>query len=332
MRRGLIIAVAAVAAAMLGFGCRPANPADDGESETTGAVSPVLAVTAVPVKVAPMRSELDILGTVAALRHVTLRAPAAGRVLGLNLQSGDPVRRGQVVARVLSREVEAAQAGLAVAEKIDPQEADTLGQSVRRYSGGAGIAVVAPENAVVAQRLVSSGQTVNYLDPLADLIDPASVYVEAALPIDDVHLVTPGMSATVSSPLRPGTDFPARVAALSPSLNENSVTTPARLQFTGTSRLATVGAPVEVRITTAYVPEAIVVPASALFRDAAGSGYYVFVAGDDRRAHRTAVTVGMRNQDEAQITRGLKPRQLVIITGGYALSDGLEVRAAVAQQ
>ena len=82
-----------------------------------------------------------------------------------------------------------------------------------------------PENAIVSQRLVSSGQLVTDLEPLADLIDPKSIYVEAAVPVDDISLVRPGMAATVTSPLDPGVDFPARVAALSPNF------TPGRRDF-----------------------------------------------------------------------------------------------------
>ncbi len=78
-----------------------------------------MAVSAAQVTVAPMRRELRLLGTTVAARHLQLRAPSAGRVLGFNLQNGDRVHRGEVVAHVLNREVEAATNGLAVAERFD---------------------------------------------------------------------------------------------------------------------------------------------------------------------------------------------------------------------
>ena len=49
----------------------------------------VMSVTAAEVKLAPMHEELRLLGTTVAMRHITLRAPAAGRVTGLHLESGD---------------------------------------------------------------------------------------------------------------------------------------------------------------------------------------------------------------------------------------------------
>jgi len=278
-----------------------------------------------------MRQELRLLGATVAMRHITLRAPAAGRVTGLNLQSGDKVRAGEVVAHVINREIEAAEHGLEVAQQIDPAEAAALARSVNRYARGAGIEVTAPEDAIVSQRLVSSGQLVNDQEPLADLIDPKSIYVEAAVPVDDISLVRPGMSAAVTSPLDPGIDFPARVVALSPSFTQGAATSPARLDFTGPRTITEAGAPVEIRVTTISTPDAIVIPSAALFQDAANDSFYVFVAGPDGKAHRTTVAIGIRNTNAVQITAGLAAGQLVITSGGYALSDGLQVKVTVVQ-
>ena len=70
------------------------------------------------------------------------------------------------------------------------------------------------------------------------------------------------------------------------------------------------------------------IPAAALFEDSAGE-YHVFVAGPEGRAHRMAVTLGLRTQEQAQVLSGVRPGDTVITSGGYALSDGLEVRASV---
>ena len=326
-----LTAVAAFAAALLVVGgCRSGGNAGDEEGSGPTPVA-VMAVTAAKVTVGPMHQELRLLGATVALRHITLRAPSAGRVLGLNLQSGDRVHRGEVVAHILNREVEAAENGLEVARRIDPQDAPALSRAVKRYSKGEGIAVRAPEDAVVAQRIVSSGQMVADMDQLADLIDPRSVYVEAAVPVDELSLVKAGMSASVTSPLHPGGALPARVAALSPSLSQGGATSPARIEFTSEERITQADAPVEVKITIEYVPDAVIIPAAALFQDAANNGYYVFVAGPDGLAHRTAVTVGIRTQSQVQVTSGLTPDQIVITSGGYALSDGLKVNLTLAK-
>jgi membrane fusion protein (multidrug efflux system) len=329
-RLNALAAAASLSVLLMLAGCRQGGPSSEDSSEAPAAV--VMAVTAARVRVAPMRQELRLLGTTVAMRHITLRAPAAGRVIGFSLQNGDQVRAGEVVGHVLNREVEAAQQGLEVAQQIDPAEAASMARAVKRYSQGAGIAVKAPEAGVVSQRLVSSGQMVNDLDPLADLIDPKSLYVEAVVPMDDISRVRPGMSATVTSALEPGVDFPARVAALSPNFTQGAAaTSSARLELLGPRKISEAGAPVEIRLTIKSAPDAIVIPSAALFEDAANDTYYVFVAGPDAKAHRTTVAVGIRTPQEVQITSGLTAGQLVITSGGYALSDGLKLKVMVPQ-
>jgi multidrug efflux system membrane fusion protein len=312
-------------------GCHSGDVAPESDDTAPPAPSAItMAVSAAKVTVSPMRRELRLLGTTVATRHLQLRAPSAGRVLDFNLQNGDHVRRGQVIAQVLNREVEAATNGLAVAERLDPAEAPALEKSVKRYSHGSGVPVVSPEDAIVSQRLVSTGQMVNDMDPLADLIDPQSIYVEAAVPIDDLGLIRPGMPATISSPMAPNSAMPARVAALSPSLSPNGATAPARLEFTSGERVTQAGAPVEINLVIAFVPDAIVIPKDALFEDAAHDSSYVFVVGADGRVHRTPVTTGIRSGNQVQAASGVKPGDLVATSGGYALADGLAVKVAVA--
>jgi multidrug efflux pump subunit AcrA (membrane-fusion protein) len=307
--------------------CHAGAPRD--EDNGAGPAAIMMAVSGVRVAVKPMRSELRLLGETAAGRTISLRAPTAGRVIGLNIKTGDRVRRGQVIAHLVSREVEAAENGLRIARQIDPGEASSLTESVRRYTNDAGVPVTVPEDAIVAERTVSPGQLVADLDQLADLIDPSSIFVKAIVPVDDLATIRPGMEVIVTSPIYPGVDFPARVAAISPSFSQAGATSAARIEFSGHQHIYESGAPVDVTITIKSVPEAMVIPAAALFENAADDRFYVFVAGDDGRMHRKIVTVGIRSSTEVQITSGVRKGQIVITSGGYALSDGVNVKVSL---
>jgi multidrug efflux pump subunit AcrA (membrane-fusion protein) len=83
-----------------------------------------------------------------------------------------------------------------------------------------------------------------------------------------------------------------------------------------------------VRVETASVPDAIVVPAAALFQDQGVDRYHVFVIGADGRAHKKDIKVGLRDKDLVQVTDGIKQGDVVVTSGGYALSDGLGVHVA----
>lgn len=321
-----IIGLAIATMVLIGCGGGEKPAGDEGSAKPEQ--KPVLLVAAAKAEVHPMKAELHLLGKTVATRHVIIRAPTPGRVVGLKLVSGDRVRKGQVVAHVINREIEAAEAGLAVAKRIDPQEADALTKSIGRYNHSIGIPVVAPESGVVSQPPVSSGQMVADLDTLVDLIDPASVYVEASVPVSQLSFVKPGMTATVTSAIRPGAEISARVGPEMPNFDAVSATSAMRMDFAGADRIAEAGAPVEVRVETASAPDAIVIPATALFQDPGQDQYHVFVVGNDGRAHRTAVKLGLRDHERVQVTAGVKVGDPVITSGGYALSDGLNVRVA----
>jgi multidrug efflux pump subunit AcrA (membrane-fusion protein) len=321
----MIIAIALIT------GCDRSAAKSDSEDSASAQPSVMMAVSGARVSRAPMSAELSLLGTTVAQRHITLRAPSAGQVVGLTLQSGDRVTQGEIVAHIINREAEAAQNGLNVARSLDPADAKMLAAAVKRHSGSAAIAVTAPENAIVAQRLVSSGQMVADLDPIVDMIDPKSIYIEAAVPIENLGEIRPGMPAVVVSPIRPGVKYPARVAALSPSFNQGGATAPARIEFIGPTLIKQAGAPAQIRVTTSYVPDAIVIPTVALFEDASTRSRYVFVVGPDGIAHRTTVTIGISSGTLTQITSGLAVGQTIITSGGYAVSDGLHVTVALAK-
>jgi multidrug efflux pump subunit AcrA (membrane-fusion protein) len=325
----MVIVLALVAALLFApvGGCRGAGSDDDQSNANQSTV--VMAVSGARVALAPLTQELRLLGTTVARRHVMLRAPAAGRVTDFDLRVGAAVHKGETVARVINREVEAAASGLAVARSIDRTEAPALAAALKRNPPAPAITVTAPEDAIVAQPLVSNGQLVGDLDPLADLIDPRSVYVEAEVPINDLAMVRPGMPAVVASWIHPGRPSSAHVAAIAPSFSQGGATAPARIEFDGPERIAEVGAPAEVTVITARVPAATVVPNAALFQDAASGAWYVFVSGNDGQAHRTPVTLGIRAGDRTQVVTGLQPGQIVITSGGYALSDGLNVRVTL---
>jgi HlyD family secretion protein len=70
--------------------------------------------------------------------------------------------------------------------------------------------------------------------------------------------------------------------------------------------------------------EAVVkIPISTLFRQ--GERWCVFVA-EQGKAIRRSVTVGHRNQEEAEITGGLARGETVVLHPSNQLDDGMRVR------
>jgi HlyD family secretion protein len=85
-----------------------------------------------------------------------------------------------------------------------------------------------------------------------------------------------------------------------------------------------VGYRLQVRITTSANLDALVVPRSALVRGPAG-GWRIHVVRDGR-ARAQVVRVGLMNDEWAEVTSGLRERELVIPVPESDLADGVRVR------
>jgi multidrug efflux pump subunit AcrA (membrane-fusion protein) len=79
------------------------------------------------------------------------------------------------------------------------------------------------------------------------------------------------------------------------------------------------------------VPDALVVPASAVLTATDGSAT-VMVIGSDQHARQLAVKVGIRQDGNVQILDGLKEGQSVVATGAYGLPDNTKVSVEAAKE
>jgi len=99
-----------------------------------------------------------------------------------------------------------------------------------------------------------------------------------------------------------------------------SISPEARAALKKAGRHLAVGYRVRVRIHTAKAAGAVIVPRTALFRGKGGR-WEVFAIRKGR-ARRTEVTIGLTNEREAQITRGLAADDLVVVAPEAALRSG----------
>jgi RND family efflux transporter MFP subunit len=186
----------------------------------------------------------------------------------------------------------------------------------------AGAVIVAGFPGLVGSVLHVPGEFVSGLlnDPVMRVIDPTKVQVLVQVPIVQLGKVAQGQTATVA-PLGPGTAETATVISKSPAA-ANAPTAEVRLALTGATAL-TLNAPVSVEILIDQRTGAVVVPATAMQKDEAGT--FVIVVGADLLAHRRDVRVGLTARDLTQITEGLSAGDRVVTSGLQGLTDGAAV-------
>ena len=185
-----------------------------------------------------------------------------------------------------------------------------------------------PIDGVVTERPLFAGETATAGMPLLTVMDTATLLAKAHIAQSQAQQMKVGNAAQV---IVPGMEKPvaAKVSLISPALDPGSTTVEVWIEIDNRAGKLKVGTPVKVSVTGRTVARAWKAPASAILTAQDGSTS-VMVVGSDGAAHRKAVTVGIVDGKEVQVTSGLAPTDLVITGGAYALDEGTKVKVGPA--
>ena len=282
----------------------------------------------VPAERGSIASDLHASGETNALTVVRLASPVAGRVTAVAVQPGDRVSSGTVAARVMPAENEAALHGfgvLADAGALRPSERPAA-ERLARDLAGRDIAVRAPFDGIVSDRLHNPGEQVAPSDVLVEVFDPRSLVVVAQIPVASSGDVKPGQPVEVRLA---GTSITGRVTTLLAAVSPQSLTVPVRVALDAVPKPPLLHAAADCRITVAEHADALLIPRAALLADDHHSAGTVMIATDGV-AKRRDVRIGLRGDDQVEITDGLAPGELVLVAGQYGLPDGATVATPAA--
>jgi multidrug efflux pump subunit AcrA (membrane-fusion protein) len=180
-----------------------------------------------------------------------------------------------------------------------------------------------PLDGVVTDRPLYPGEMAAAGTALITVMDLSRVTARAHIPQNDAAVLKVGNNATIAVP---GLEEPVegKVILVSPALDPNSTTVEVWVQAKNPKQTLKPGSSVRLSMVSEAVPDALVVPASALLTGSDGATT-VMVIGDDQHAHQQAIKVGIRQDDKVQITEGLKEGQRVVTEGAYGLPDKAKV-------
>jgi RND family efflux transporter MFP subunit len=285
-------------------------------------------------------------GQVEAIRHTTLGAQVAGRIVALEVKAGDTVRAGQVLARIDARtadqavaagrsQVAESEANLANAKRKYERNRDLLAQKfvsqaaldqaeaeykaaqaqLAAVSANAGQAlaarsfmtITAPYAGVIGATLAELGDMAQPGRPLITIFDPRELRVVARVP--QAALATLKLDA----PIRVEVPSVAQVltatrATVIPLADARAHTTSIRLDLPADTRLLP-GQFARARFATGMTRVLAVPSASLLHRGEVTAVYVVDGAGRVQlRQLRTGESVG---DDEVEILAGLAPGERI---------------------
>lgn len=183
-----------------------------------------------------------------------------------------------------------------------------------------------PIDGVIADRAVYPGDIAQAGTPLLVVMDTRKVVVRLHVPQQQAVLLKLGDKAALKMS-DTETNFPGKITVLSPALDPNSTTVEVWVEADNAQGNLKPGTTVDVSITARVVPNAIVIPASAVLTDSDGKKS-VMVVKADGRAYAQDIETGIREGSLIQIVKGLKSGDTIVATGAYGLPDKTKVKAS----
>ena len=181
-----------------------------------------------------------------------------------------------------------------------------------------------PIDGVITDRPLYPGELATANQPLLTVMDMSKLIAKAHIAQSQTASFKVGDPATVKIP---GLADPikGRLSLISPALDPGSTTIEVWVEVAKPPSQLKAGMTVQVAISARTVPNAIVVPASAVYKNAEGAEF-VLIAGKDGVAHSETVATGIHGPDEIQIVSGVHSGDPVITSGGYALPDKTKIK------
>jgi Cu(I)/Ag(I) efflux system membrane fusion protein len=322
---------------------------EGGAEEGTVSVSPRvqqnLGIRTAEVRRQTLAPRIEAVGAVAFNERdqVVVQARATAYVEALRVRATlDRVAAGQPLADLYVPEWIAAQEEFLSVRKFSGTDLATLIDAARQRLRQAGmtdeqIRVVetqgavqprttlsSPISGVVAELATREGTTVMAGETLFRINGLSTVWVHAAVPESQAQLLRPGAPASARSLALPGAELRGNVQAILPDVDAVTRTIRARVELANPDFSLTPGMFVNVSL---EVPthEALVVPSEAIIET--GARTVVILAEGGGNFRPVNVEVGVADDGNTEVTRGLDAGQSVVVSGQFLLDSEASLRA-----
>ncbi len=200
-------------------------------------------------------------------------------------------------------------------------------------------ALTSPIDGVVLKRYVENEVVLGAGQSLLDIGDPTALEVTAEILTEEAGAISPGDPVEIFGPAIGGTPIKGTVKRIFPEgftkvsslgveeqrVNVKIVIAPDDLKkLRDAGRNFGVEYRVRVRIYTDEKKNAVIIPRTALFRGPEGE--WQAFAVKEGKVRLVKLTLGVTNDQQAEVTDGLSAGDTVIIAPATTLSDGMKVR------
>lgn len=320
-------------------------------------VMPPTTVSSVQVKQEDWPPIFSSIGTLSAVQGATVSAELAGTVAEVKFENGGLAKKGDVLMRLDASSEEAqmksAEADLELARSdlarardlatrnvVSKAELDAAESKFKQKEGVVNNMrsmiskkeVLAPFDGQLGIRQVNVGQMITAGQQVVSLqaLDP--LYVDFALPQQDLPKLSPGLEVRVHTDVVPGREFPGKLTALNSSVDP--VTRNVTLQATieNKDHALRPGMFTKIDVLLPEKQKTLIVPGTAISYAPYGDSVFVIEKKKDEKTGKESqvlrqqfVRVGEARGDFVSITKGLEDGQQIVGAGVFKLRNGMSV-------
>ena len=307
----------------------------------------------VPVEVAEVTtgaiaSYISATANLVAEDQVKVLAEAEGRVERLQVEEGDLVTKGQVLAVLVQDEAKIAKSkvelkasnaraalerakdthdqGLISAETYDTleMEYEFARQEVAEAEWRLAKTVIrAPFSGRVTERFITLGQHLRPGDELFTVADYDPLIARIYLPERDVMELEEGREVRITLAANAEFSFTGRVRQIAPVVDTATGTVKVTVEAVQPPAGVRPGAFVSIGIVREQHPSALLLPRVSVIRELRAA--HVFVTEDDT-AVKKAVELGLEEGDMVEVLSGVSAGDNVVVAGQGGLDDGQKIK------
>jgi Cu(I)/Ag(I) efflux system membrane fusion protein len=189
--------------------------------------------------------------------------------------------------------------------------------------------LVAPITGVVTELMAREGMTVMSGATLFRINGTATVWANAEVPESQAALLRVGAKVQVRSPAVPGAAFEGRVQALLPEVNPTTRTLKARLELDNPGGRLVPGMFVQMQFMDTRADKALLIPTEAVIQT--GKRTVVMLAEANGRFRPVDVDIGIESDGKAEVKRGLKAGQRVVVSSQFLIDSEASLKGVEAR-
>lgn len=301
---------------------------------------------------------LEAVGTVNAVNGVDVTTQVGGEVQSIEFKSGDKVKKGEVLVVLESASSKAQLNALQATAHLTDQQFDryqrlykqgSISKSEldsRRAERDQAVAqaqaqreqinyktVRAPFDGVLGIRKVDLGQYLQPGTPVVSLAQLNPIYVDFALPEQDLGKVKDGLKARVTLDAYPDQTFEGAITAIEPGVEQSTRNFTAQATFQNDDHKLRPGMFAHVAVQLPQSADVVVVPRTAISYAPYGNTIYVVEDGEKDKDGKTQkivkkrfVKLGTQRGDLIAVTEGVKAGEVVATSGLLKLRNNAQVR------